>query len=413
MTTLPVSEAWYRRLLVLALVIGVGGGVSALVFSAVTGVGLSLFFGDPTSELWSGKWWWIPLVSGGAVLVAAMRDWWSVSPKVPGAVAFARQGWVDPSSALALFVISTISLFVGASLGPSFAIIVAGGAIGAWLANRSSVSHTEGQHEYALTGMAAGLGAIFSAPLFASVMASELSPTSKKNYVTAFIPQLIAATIGSVIFFGLTGNQMLGEFEVSGYQYENLHLLYGFALGIGSVCVLLILAVVGNGLRRLVKLVANPLVRAGAAGAVVGLIAFALPLTATGGSSQLSYETDNIGTLSIGLLALVLVGKMVAFTLSQEAGFLGGPVFPTLFIGGTAGIIAGLIFPDIPPALAVAAMTAAVPGATIGAPVSFILLGAGVVGVGIGGLAPVGVAVVTAHLAAWGIRVFSDMRTSV
>ena len=147
MTMLPVSESWYRRLLLLALVIGGGGGVAALIFSVVTGVGLDVFFGDPTSEPWSGEWWWIPLVSGGAVLVAAMRRWWSVEQKIPGAVAFARQGWVDPSSALSLFVISTISLFVGASLGPSFAIIVAGGGMGAWLADRSSATQVEARNE--------------------------------------------------------------------------------------------------------------------------------------------------------------------------------------------------------------------------------------------------------------------------
>ena len=410
---LPVSESWYRRLLFLALVIGAGGGVAALIFSVVTGVGLDVFFGDPTSEPWSGEWWWIPLVSGGAVLVAAMRRWWSVEQKIPGAVAFARQGWVDPSSALSLFVISTISLFVGASLGPSFAIIVAGGGIGAWLADRSSITQVEARSEYALTGMAGGLGAIFSAPLFASIMASELSPTPKRDYVTAFIPQLIAATVGYVLFFGLTGKVMLDAFAVPGYQYENSHLLYGIVLGVLSVLVLTVQALVGNGLRRLVKLVTKPLVRAAAAGAAVGLIAFALPLTATGGSSQLAYETGNITSLSAGLLVLVLVGKMAAFTLSHEAGFLGGPVFPILFIGGTAGIVVHLMIPDIPAALAVAAMIAAVPGATIGAPVSFILLGAGVVGVGIGGLAPVGIAVITSHVATWSLQLFHETRESM
>jgi len=95
-----MSETWYRRLLVLALVLGGGGGIAALVYSGFTGFGLDLFFGEPTSDLWSGEWWWIPLVPGGAVLVVALRRWWSVPDKVSGAVAFARHGWVDPSSAV-------------------------------------------------------------------------------------------------------------------------------------------------------------------------------------------------------------------------------------------------------------------------------------------------------------------------
>ena len=38
-------------------------------------------------------------------------------------------------------------------------------------------------------------------------------------------------------------------------------------------------------------------------------------------------------------LVAVLLGKMVAMTLSQELGFLGGKVFPILFVGGAAGVL--------------------------------------------------------------------------
>jgi len=159
--------------------------------------------------------------------------------------------------------------------------------------------------------------------------------------------------------------------------------------------------------------VKNPYARAAAGGAIVGLIAFALPLTVNGGSSQLSYETGNIATLSIGLLLAVLVGKMAAFTLSQEAGFLGGLVFPILFVGGTAGILVHLVFPWIPAPLAVAGMVAAVPGAVLGSPVSFILLGAFTVGLGLEGIVPVGIAVIISHLAVWGLQVFKATRENV
>jgi hypothetical protein len=115
---LSLSEEWYRKLMVAALVLGVGGGVIALVYSGVTNFGIGRLYGEPTSEAWSGQWWWIPLVSGGAVLVTALCGLWKVPKKVPGAVAFAKRGWVDPSSALSLALISAISLFVGAGLGP-------------------------------------------------------------------------------------------------------------------------------------------------------------------------------------------------------------------------------------------------------------------------------------------------------
>lgn len=397
----------------LALVLGVGGGVAAVLYSEFTGFGTDLIFGDPSSDPFSGEWWWIPLLSGGAVLVVALRRWAGVSGKVPGAVAYARSGWVEPSSALPLFAISALSLFLGASLGPSFGIVVSAGGLGSWLSQRMSVPDAEARHEYAITGMAGGLSAVFAAPLFGSIMASELAPVPKSRYVALFIPAFIASVIGFVIFTELSGSGLLGAYQIPGYQYENIHLLYGLLIGALAVVVLSVQAVLGNSVRRLSARLTQPLLRAAALGAVVGFAAFALPLTATGGSAQLAFETSNFSELSIGLLLAVLVAKIIAFVASQEAGFLGGPVFPIMFIGGTAGIIVHLVVPSIPAPLAVAAMLAALPAATIAAPVSFIILGAGVVAVGVEALAPIGIAVMTAHLAVWGLELFRETRNSM
>jgi H+/Cl- antiporter ClcA len=127
----------------------------------------------------------------------------------------------------------------------------------------------------------------------------------------------------------------------------------------------------------------------------------------------LAYEAQNVANLGIGLLLVVLVAKMIAITLSQEAGFLGGTVFPILFIGGTAGIVVHGLLPDIPIALAVGAMIGAVPGAIIGAPVSFILIAVGGVGLGVTAVAPIGIAVITAHVTVAAIKVIAETRESM
>jgi H+/Cl- antiporter ClcA len=406
---LPLTEAWYRKQLVAAVFLGVFGGVFALAFSVVTTGSTDLLFGDATPDLWSGEWWWIVLTAGGAVLVTAMRKALTVPDEVPGAIAMAKAARVDPKLAPKLVIISVVSLVTGASLGPSFGIIVAGGGMGTWLVQRRLHSEPEAVGQYTLTGMGGAFGGVFTSPLFASIMVSELSPIKKMNYVAAFIPQFLAASIGYAIFFGVTGETMLGLFVVGGdYTFENKDLLLGVLLGIFAVFTLLIYTAVGHAVRGVVARVKLPWVTAAVGGGLIGLIAFALPLTADGGSNQLTYTAANVNTLGIGLLIAVLLGKMVAMTLSQEVGFLGGKVFPILFVGGTAGALVHAIFPDIPADLAMASMIAAVPGAVISAPVSFILIGVGGVALGASAIAPVGIAVITAYLAISTVKYFKQ-----
>jgi len=69
-----------------------------------------------------------------------------------------------------------------------------------------------------------------------------------------------------------------------------------------------------------------------------------------------------------------------------------------LFVGGTAGVMVHLMFPDIPYAIAVGCMLAAVPGGYIKAPIGLTMIAALSVGLGPVTVAPVAIAVVTSYL---------------
>lgn len=99
-----------------------------------------------------------------------------------------------------------------------------------------------------------------------------------------------------------------------------------------------------------------------------------------------------------GFIAAILIGKMIAIAISQESGFMGGVVFASIFLGGTAGILVNAIFPAIPITLSVGALLAAVPGAFFNAPVTLLLIAAGTIGIGPIVLVPLGIAVVTSHI---------------
>jgi hypothetical protein len=77
---------------------------------------------------------------------------------------------------------------------------------------------------------------------------------------------------------------------------------------------------------------------------------------------------------------------------------------PALFVGGTAGIAIHILFPGLPLALTFSAMLA-VPGTTIKAPFTMVLLAALTAGVGPADGAPAAVAVVVAYLMTSGLGV--------
>ena len=292
-------------------------------------------------------------------------------------------------------------------MGPFFGFTVMGGGFGSWLVTRlGKDEEEEAKQQYALTGMAGTMGAAFTSPFFAAILTSELSPTQKRSYVAAFIPALFAATVGYIIYFGVTGTTMLGSYALPPYEFKYAHLLIGALLGVLAAFILIVLAFIKKLVSAAFSLIPNSLASGAIGGALVGLITFALPLVANSGSSQLGTILQNSALYGAAFLVAILIAKMLALSLSQATGFLGGFVFPLIFIGGTAGVLVNNIFPDIPIALAVGCLLAAVAGAILNAPVALILIAAGTVLIAPTALVPVCIAVVTSHMSLAIVRYF-------
>ena len=145
-------------------------------------------------------------------------------------------------------------------------------------------------------------------------------------------------------------------------------------------------------------------------GAVFGIVGVALPLTMFNGSEQLKTVLKDAGTLGLGLLAAIVIAKMVTFAVSQGSGFIGGPIFPSLFIGGTAGVLVHQVIPGVPLGLAFTCLLSAVPGAVLPAPFSMVLMAAFLTQVGALQTAPILIAVVTAFLTMEAVKYFLASR---
>ncbi len=408
---LPFELPWYRRLLGFAVVLGIAGAVCGTVYLGATGAAIDEIFGEAGTDWWSGEWWWIPLVTVGGLVLASLRLVWRVPDRVPGGVGLIEAGEVDHTTAAQWVVLAGMSAIFGASLGPSFALVVMGGALGSWIAERRYPQDDAG-HDYTLTGIAGGFGAAFTSPILGAFMVSELGPIPRTRYVAAIIPQMIAATVGFALFYAVAGRTFLGSYDLPEYAFQLSDIAVAVALGVVSAVVMMTFAVITIGARRLTQLVPNPYVRGPLFGFVVGVIAVALPLTLGAGQSQLGTVVDGAFGMGAGLVVATVLAKMVAVALSLEAGFMGGNVFPLIFIGGSSGVAVYLMFPEIPFALAVSCMLAAVPGSYLRAPVSLSFIAAIALSLGPENISPVVVAVITSYLVVGIVRYLYAKRTA-
>jgi H+/Cl- antiporter ClcA len=395
---LPVDRPWYRQLLVVSLVMGLVLGLLGLVYLGITGALTDRIFGDPRVDAWSGDWWWIPFIAAGALVATAVRSWLRIADEVPGGVALIEAGKVDHEVAPSWVLLAAVSAVAGASLGPSFALVTLGGGLGSWIASRRWPGDETARLDATMTGVSGGLGGAFTSPGLGTLLVSELAPTPRGRYIEAILPQLFAATVAFAVFFGVVGTTFLNSFAVPVEDFASWHLLVGAGLGIASSVIMIVFVVIVKLTQMAAAKVENPYVRGAIGGGLVGLIAFALPLTVGAGNDQLTTVIDESASISVWLLVAVLVGKMLAMAISLAAGFIGGNVLPMLFVGGTAGVVVHLTFPDVPYAIAVGCMLAAVPGATIKAPIGLTFIAVLAVGLGPLTAAPVVIAVAMAYL---------------
>ena len=399
MTRSPLIDTlWYRQLLAIAAVMGLIIGMLGLAYLGITGGLTDRIFGDPRIDTWSGDWRWIPFIAAGGLMAAAVRSWLKITDDVPGGVAVIESGKVDHSVAPSWVLLAAVSAIAGASLGPSFALVMIGGGLGSWIASRRWPGNEAARLDATLSGISGGFGGAFTSPGLGTLIVSELAPTPKDRYIESILPQLIAATVAFAVFFGVVGTTFLNSFAVPVDDFSSWHLLIGAGLGIVSSVIMIVFVIIVKLVQVAFGKLTNLYARGAVGGALVGLIAFALPLTVGAGNDQLSTVIDESASISIWLLAAVLIGKMLAMAISLAAGFIGGSVLPMLFVGGTAGVMSHLMFPDIPYAIAVGSMLAAVPGATIKAPIGLTFIAVLAVGLGPLTAAPVAIAVAMAYL---------------
>ena len=262
-----------------------------------------------------------------------------------------------------------------------------------------------------LVGFSGAYGGLFSSTVIVVMLILEAARPGGQRFLKTLVGGVVASSVSFGIYFAIAGAVFLDAYRVPTYAFEDWQLLVAIPLGLFAALLVTLLAAFMMLASRLFGRLKLPgIVKSTLGGVVFGLVGVALPLTMFTGSDQLKTVLQDAGTLGLGLLVAVLIGKMLTFAVSQGSGFIGGPIFPSLFIGGTAGVIVHEVFPSVPLGLAFSCLLAAVPGSVAPVPFSMVLLAAFLTQVGALQTGPMLIAVVTALLTMEGVKYLMSMR---
>jgi chloride channel protein, CIC family len=400
-------EFWV--LMAYAVALGMFGALVALAFLGVIGVGNN-WYTDSDSGWFGGRWWWVAITAAAGVGVGLLRHVLRLPEQIPGLIADLKEEQVNPRLVPGIVAASAVSLIGGASLGPEKALGSMGGGAGTWTSRRRGLE-AEDRQVNTLAGFAGAYGGLFSSTVIVVMMILEVARPGGQRLTKALVGAIVASSVSFGIYFAVAGAVFLDVYDVPSYRYEDWHLLAGVALGLLAAVIVTLLVIVMKLAAGLFGRLNLPSVAKTTIGGVIfGLVGVMLPLTMFTGSDQLTVVIDDAGTLGVGLLVALVLGKILTFAVSQASGFVGGPIFPALFIGGAAGVVVNQVFTGVPLGLAFTCLLAAVPGSVVAAPFSMVLLAAFLTQVGALQTAPILIAVVTAFLAMEGVKYLVSRR---
>lgn len=376
-------EYWQR--LGWGLFTGLLSAVGAFIFIGLMNLGQSLIWPDLTDWTpFSGSWLMVVIMIVAGLLVGLIHHFTAASQL--DVFAAVNQGIMDSKPVPASLLASLVSLIGGFSLGPE----VPTGMLAAGLGSRISSwrrMDAEGTRTNILSGVSAAYAGLFSSPLAVLMILLESAHIQSIAYYGTLLIAGLAAMIGFSLFYGLGGDtfsSLLGLLSPPAYDLRLWHLGAAILLGILAVPAGLLFPMMTKIISRLVSpLNRQPVIRGMLGGLLLGLLAVALPITIGLGTNELVIVYQHASEIGVALLIVFALAKLLALSGALSFGFIGGPIFPLLFVGSTLGSAINLLFPQLPLGLTVGCMMVAVPAAVVPIPLAL-----GVIGILIIGLPP-------------------------
>jgi CIC family chloride channel protein len=273
-----------------------------------------------------------------AVIRSYHREWGKIRWHVP----------------LVKLLASAITIGSGGSAGREGPIAQIGAGFGSWLGTLLRLSERE-KRTLVLAGVAAGIGAMFRAPLGGAFFAAEVLYRRLEFEAESLIPGMMASILSYSLFCVYSGTGFTEIFSIpNGMEFNNpLELgLYAvvaiFLALLGAVYVHVFYFVKERVFRPMpIPALLKPMIGGGLVGGIAVFFPAILgvsygyllgPLWATTPSSWEEIQGPVLFFLSLGLL------KILATSITIGSGGSGGVFAPSLVIGGSFGAVFGLVF---------------------------------------------------------------------
>lgn len=268
-----------------------------------------------------------------------------------------------------IFLATVLSHLGGASVGREGAALQLGGSIGNGVSRLTRLGKDE-TRVMVMAGMASVFSALFGTPLAAAFFAMEVAVCGRVYY-SALLPCMISALTAfrTAVFFGALPER----FVVTDVP----HLTAAFAIQVTILAVLcaLVSIVFCKTIHALEKFgetrVQNPYLRAVLGGALVILMTLVFSTTDYLGGGTHIIERAFSGEADVFASALKLIFTAVCLA----AGFKGGEIVPSFFVGATFGCVIGPII-GLPASLSAAIGFVTVFCGAVNCPTASILLAA-------------------------------------
>lgn len=245
-----------------------------------------------------------------------------------------KGGHIPFRVAVVKFFASIITLGSGGSAGYEGPTAQIGGGLGS-LVGRVFKLPDRVRRIMLLTGTAAGLGAIFHAPLGGALTAAEI--VYREDFESqGFLPFTVASVVAFTCY-SLVMHEHTTYLHFPLLPFANATELLNFAL-VGLLCVPFSWAFVRTyrGVAEYsAKLRMPAYLKPAVGGLLVGLLAYACPQAA---GTNWSYLSDAVsGSFAFRSLLFIACAKILATSLTIGSGGSGGVFGPSLFIGGMLG----------------------------------------------------------------------------